>query len=98
MNLHDYFAKPDSMSVAQLRERIGARSDAQIRQWQHGYADRVPSPANCLAIERATDGEVTRQDLRPTDYWLIWPDLEAPAENSGAEPTSSDTAAESERA
>lgn len=32
----------------------------------------------CLAIERATGGQVTRADLRPDDYWLIWPDLPAP--------------------
>ncbi|MBU4609171.1 helix-turn-helix domain-containing protein [Achromobacter sp. GG226] len=33
----------------------------------------------CLAIEIATAGAVTRRDLRPDDYWLIWPDLPAPA-------------------
>ncbi|MEJ3621069.1 transcriptional regulator [Brachymonas wangyanguii] len=32
-----------------------------------------------VSIERATSGAVTRQDLRPDDYWRIWPDLEAPA-------------------
>lgn len=36
---------------------------------------KFPSPALCLAIERATNGQVTRQELRPGDYWLIWPDL-----------------------
>jgi len=45
---------------------IGAKSDNQIRQWQHGYAGRVPSPiTHAAAIKRATDGAVTRQDLRP---------------------------------
>lgn len=29
----------------------------------------------CPAIERATDGAVTRRDLRPDDWWLIWPEL-----------------------
>jgi len=76
MQLKDYFQLPDSMSVADLRARIGVKSDAQIRQWQHGYADRLPSPANCLAIERATGGLVTRCDLRPHDYQDIWPDLD----------------------
>ena len=38
----------------------------------------------CLAIESATNGAVTRQDIRPDDYWLIWPDLKAP-ETLGAE-------------
>lgn len=79
MNLHDYFQSPGSLSVSALAERIGVKSDAQVRQWQHGYAGRMPSPENCLAIERATGEAVTRADLRPDDYWLIWPDLSAPA-------------------
>lgn len=33
---------------------------------------------HCLAIERATQGAVTRQDLRPDDAHLIWPDIKAP--------------------
>lgn len=78
MRLDAYLSAPGGMTVSELRLAIGARSDAQVRQWQHGYAGRLPSPANCLAIERATGGAVTRQDLRPTDYWLIWPDLPAP--------------------
>lgn len=31
--------------------------------------------ANCPAIERATSGVVTRRDLRPDDWHLIWPEL-----------------------
>jgi len=27
------------------------------------------------AIERATGGVVTRKDLRPDDWWKIWPEL-----------------------
>lgn len=48
-------------------------------------------PANhCLAIERATSGAVTRAELRPDDYWLIWPDLPAPA---GKEPQAAEQGA-----
>jgi DNA-binding transcriptional regulator YdaS (Cro superfamily) len=75
MNLNEYLSQPDSMTVAQLRERIGSLSDAQIRQWQHGYAGRRPSPENCVSIERATEGAVRRWDLRPDDWHLIWPEL-----------------------
>ena len=32
----------------------------------------------CVAIEKTTRGKVTRQELRPNDYWLHWPDLKAP--------------------
>jgi DNA-binding transcriptional regulator YdaS (Cro superfamily) len=76
MNLHEYLAKPGSLTVAELRERIGVKSDAQIRQWQHGYADRRPGPEYCVAIEQATEGAVTRRDLRPDDWLAIWPELE----------------------
>lgn len=34
---------------------------------------------HCAAIERATGGQVARKDLRPDDYWLIWPELAAPS-------------------
>jgi len=36
----------------------------------------------CVAIERATGGEVSRRDLRPDDWQDIWPelaDLQSPA-------------------
>lgn len=76
MKLHDYLSSDGALTVAQLRDLIGVKSDAQIRQWQHGYADRKPSPEYCVAIERATGGKVTRRDLRPDDWKLIWPELE----------------------
>lgn len=75
MNLKAYFETPGAMTVAQLRAAAGIKSDAQLRQWQHGYAGRVPSAGNCVAIERATGGTVRRWDLRPQDWHLIWPEL-----------------------
>jgi len=63
------------MPISALRKATGAKSDAQIRQWRYGYGGRVPNPAYCLAIERATGGQVTRRDLRPNDCEQIWPDL-----------------------
>lgn len=75
MDLSNYLRTHGALTVAQLREAIGARSDAQIRQWQHGYASRLPGPRYCVAIERATQGCVTRRDLRPHDWHLIWPEL-----------------------
>ena len=29
----------------------------------------------CVSIERETHGQVTRKDLRPTDWQDIWPEL-----------------------
>lgn len=31
--------------------------------------------ARCVKIEQATNGEVTRKDLRPDDWFDIWPEL-----------------------
>jgi len=36
---------------------------------------RAPGAALCVAIERHTDGKVTRKQLRPRDWSLIWPEL-----------------------
>lgn len=78
MTLNEYLKSPGALTVSALREAIGAKSDAQIRQWQHGYANRKPSAANCRAIEQATGGKVMRWDLRP-DWADIWPDLKRKA-------------------
>ena len=37
---------------------------------------RKPSPELCVQIEQATDGKVTRRDLRPDDWAAIWPELD----------------------
>jgi len=97
MNLHDYLNSPGSLSISELAERIGVKSVAQIRQWQHGYADRLPSPENCVSIEQATTGAVMRWDLRPKDWHLIWPELVgihgAPDTAAGKVPANQDHAA-----
>jgi DNA-binding transcriptional regulator YdaS (Cro superfamily) len=74
MTLGDYLRWDRALSVAQLAQRIGAAND-QVRQWQHGYAGRQPGARYCVAIEQATGGVVRRQDLRPKDWHLIWPEL-----------------------
>lgn len=80
MTLNEYLQLDSALSVCELRRRMAdfgspIKSDAQIRQWQHHYADRIPSPVNCVAIEQATGGQVTRKDLRPHDWASIWPEL-----------------------
>lgn len=86
MTLSEYLALPSALSVQALRAAIGARSDAQIRQWQHGYSNRRPGAAYCSAIEAATAGAVTRRDLRPNDWHLIWPELAQQASAAAAQP------------
>ena len=42
-----------------------------------------PAPVGrCYAIEQATNGMVTRKDLRPDDWHLIWPELADKENNS----------------
>lgn len=43
--------------------------------WRDGK--RQMPVQHCSAIERATGGQVTRQDLRPSDWQDIWPELAA---------------------
>lgn len=44
-----------------------------VSQW---ISHSRPIPVErCAAIERATNGVVTRQQLRPNDWALIWPEL-----------------------
>ncbi|MCZ2498153.1 hypothetical protein GN316_15415 [Xylophilus sp. Kf1] len=74
MKLSDYLEAAGSLSVTELSQRIGVKSPAQVRQWQHGYAGRQPGPKHCVAIERATGGAVRRADLR-SDWADIWPEL-----------------------
>lgn len=69
-------------SQAKLALYIGV-SAVTVNQWVSGVR---PIPIErCPAIELATSGAVTRRDLRPDDWQLIWPELvtdEFPAPNS----------------
>lgn len=81
MNLDQYLSSDGAPTVPQLRERMRGlgyevKSDAQIRQWRHGYSGRRPDPENCVGLELATAGAVSRKELRPDDWQLIWPELQ----------------------
>lgn len=41
------------------------------------YGYKECGPALAVAIEQDTAGAVTRKDLRPNDWHLIWPELAA---------------------
>lgn len=75
MTLDEYLRGGRGLTASELCEAIRAKSVAQIRQWQHGYAGRMPGPAYCVGIEAATAGAVCRWDVRPHDWHLIWPEL-----------------------
>jgi len=42
---------------------------------QMASGNRSVTPERASAIERATEGQVTRRDLRPDDWHEIWPEL-----------------------
>ncbi|WP_460481272.1 YdaS family helix-turn-helix protein [Comamonas humi] len=60
-----------------------------IGQWANGL--RPVPVARCLSIEQATSGAVTRRDLRPDDWMLIWPEL---AVSADARPSTQQEAAD----
>ena len=39
------------------------------------YREQVFKAEMCSAIERESGGAVTRKDLRPNDWHLVWPEL-----------------------
>lgn len=57
---------------AALAARIGVKQQLVWNWLNRGNA--VP-PEHCAAIEQATEGTVTRRDLRPEDWARIWPEL-----------------------
>lgn len=71
MNLKNYSAQTE-VKKANLARSVGV-SPALLHQWIEGI--RPVAIRHCLAIERATDGQVTRKDLRPDDWQNIWPEL-----------------------
>jgi DNA-binding transcriptional regulator YdaS (Cro superfamily) len=76
MKLSDYLAARE-LSQQQFAEKLGV-SQGMVHQW---IAGRTPVAAQkAVLIEQTTGGEVTRKDLHPTDWHLIWPELiESPA-------------------
>jgi DNA-binding transcriptional regulator YdaS (Cro superfamily) len=57
----------------QLASKLVNVSPSYLSQMASG---KVPiNSERCVEIERVTMGEVTRRDLRPTDWQRIWPEL-----------------------
>lgn len=90
MTLDEYLRLPGSPNVREFRARLHTlgyevKSDDQIRQWRHGYYNRVPSPEYCMGIHLATDGKVTLKELRPEDWERIWPEYHGAKKNGGSQ-------------
>lgn len=64
----------------EARDQLARECGTSLGHLQNvAYRYRPCAPEVAVAIWRATGGKVTREELRPYDYWLIWPDLPAPA-------------------
>ena len=48
-----------------LKDKDLNANQSTVWQWLHGYKDKRPSAIYAIAIEHATEGEVSRYDLRP---------------------------------
>jgi len=69
MNLRTYLDKNPNAEFA----RAINCPPAFVSQWKNGHR---PVPLEYMAaIEQATNGQVTRKDLRPDDWESIWPEL-----------------------
>lgn len=64
-------------------ERGKAKELAEVLEVSSSYLSQMASgktaisPARCVNIEIATNRVVTRKDLRPNDWFKIWPELSA---------------------
>lgn len=72
MNLNEYLERGGRGSLVALAEKINAHAP-DVSSWASGR--RPVPPARCAVIEAATNGAVTRKELRPHDYAQIWPEL-----------------------
>ena len=79
MNLTTWTNAERRRSLA-LAHAIGVTAPV-VSDWSTGKK-AVPI-GRCVAIERATQGAVTRRDLRPHDWQEIWPELAASPANAG---------------
>lgn len=71
MHLNKFLSKKN-MTASQLAREIGC-SSTDISNWKAG--NRQIPILSAVAIEKATNGEVSRKDCRPDDWHMIWPEL-----------------------
>ena len=79
MHLKDYLLTEGRGAGSSLSRALEVPASL-ISDWAN---ENRPIPIErCAAIEQATNGAVTRQDLRPTDWHKIWPELATPSKEA----------------
>jgi len=68
MNLSQYIATGKD-TQSSLASKLGMKNSVLVNQWANGVR-QVPAE-RCPAIERATDGVVRCEDLRPDVDWGV---------------------------
>lgn len=63
-----------------LAKMLGVTASA-VGNWKM----RGTPPKQCVAIENFVEGAVTRRDLRPNDWHILWPELVRPEDGAAAE-------------
>jgi DNA-binding transcriptional regulator YdaS (Cro superfamily) len=82
MQLIDYIKQFGS---SEARERFATAVGSTVGHLRNvGYGYRPCDPKLAMGIERESCGAVTRQELRPNDAHLIWPDIKAPKQKKAA--------------
>ena len=78
MKFKTYFFGLPKSERKLFAENVGT-SVGHLTNFSYGYTRLAP--VTCAAIEKKTSNAITRKDLRPDDFWKIWPDLEHLAPN-----------------
>lgn len=72
MHFKNYFFKIHPKDRPAFAEKVGT-SVGHLTNFSYGYTNLAPKV--CVAIERESKGEVTRQEMCPDDWHLNWPEL-----------------------
>ncbi|MEZ0231881.1 MAG: transcriptional regulator [Methylophilaceae bacterium] len=72
MKLHEYIKPRGKGKELALKLNV---SPVLVSQWSSLDNPRPVPIERCYSIELATNGKVTRPELRPDDWKLIWPEL-----------------------
>lgn len=72
MDLNTYLKAAPRGTAAAIAKAVGVQP-VMVAQWSKRI--KAVPPERCVAIEAATRGQVSRQDLRPDDWQAIWPEL-----------------------
>lgn len=74
MNLRSFLESLPRGGVTEFAAKCG-KSTVYLLQLAARQGGREGSPELCVVIERQTNYQVRRWDLRPHDWHLIWPEL-----------------------